>query len=60
LERFERRAELLRQSLDIPGMSVAVRHQQAVVFARGFGVVDLANDTKATPLLLPAVAPAGA
>ena len=48
IERFERRVELIRQSLDIPGMSVAVLHQQAVIFARGFGVVDLAKDTKAT------------
>src|SRR5438128_5755511 len=48
IERFERRVELIRQSLDIPGMSVAVLHQQAVIFAGGFGVVDLAKDTKAT------------
>src|SRR5262245_51905013 len=48
IERFERRIELIRQSLDIPGMSVAVLHQQAVIFARGFGVVDLAKETKAT------------
>lgn len=47
-ERFERRVELIRQSLDIPGMSVAVLHQQSVILARGFGVVDLANGTKAT------------
>jgi CubicO group peptidase (beta-lactamase class C family) len=48
IERFERRIELIRQSLDIPGMSVAVLHRQAVIFARGFGVVDLTNNTKAT------------
>jgi CubicO group peptidase (beta-lactamase class C family) len=48
IERFERRVELIRQSLDIPGTSVAVLHQQALIFARGFGVVDLAKDTKAT------------
>jgi CubicO group peptidase (beta-lactamase class C family) len=48
IEGFERRVELIRQSLDIPGMSVAVLRQQAVIFARGFGVVDLTNDTKAT------------
>jgi CubicO group peptidase (beta-lactamase class C family) len=48
IERFERRVELIRQSLDIPGMSVAVLHRQAVIFARGFGVVDLTNDTRAT------------
>jgi CubicO group peptidase (beta-lactamase class C family) len=48
IERFEKRVELIRQSLDIPGMSVAVLHEQAVILARGFGVVDLANGTKAT------------
>jgi CubicO group peptidase (beta-lactamase class C family) len=48
IERFERRVELIRQSLDIPGMSVAVLHHQAVILARGFGVVDLSKDTKAT------------
>jgi CubicO group peptidase (beta-lactamase class C family) len=48
VDRFERRVELIRQSLDIPGMSVAVLHRQAVIFARGFGVVDLGNETKAT------------
>jgi CubicO group peptidase (beta-lactamase class C family) len=48
IERFERRIELIRQSLDIPGMSVAVLHRQAVIFARGFGVVDLMSNTKAT------------
>jgi CubicO group peptidase (beta-lactamase class C family) len=47
-ERFEQRLDLIRQSLDIPGMSVAVVHRQAVVLARGFGVVDLANGTAAT------------
>src|SRR5262249_26628759 len=50
VERVERRVELIRQSLDIPGMSVAVLHRQAVIFARGFGVVDLANQTKATEI----------
>ena len=48
VEQFEKQIDLVRQSLDIPGMSVAVLHQQAVVFARGFGIVDLANGTKAT------------
>src|SRR5215831_13031017 len=46
--RFERRVDLIRESLDIPGMSVAVVHEQTVILARGFGVVDLANGTKAT------------
>jgi CubicO group peptidase (beta-lactamase class C family) len=48
IEKFEKRLDLIRQSLDIPGMSVAVVHKQAVIFARGFGIVDLANGTAAT------------
>jgi CubicO group peptidase (beta-lactamase class C family) len=48
IERFEKRLDLIRQSLDIPGMSVAVVHKQAVILARGFGVVDLAKGTAAT------------
>ena len=47
-EWFERRIELIRQSLDIPGMSVAVLHRQEVILARGFGVVDLAKGTPAS------------
>jgi CubicO group peptidase (beta-lactamase class C family) len=47
-ERFERRVELIRQSLDIPGMSVAVLHKQQVILARGFGVADVAKGTPAT------------
>jgi CubicO group peptidase (beta-lactamase class C family) len=47
-ERFERRIELIRQSLDIPGMSVAVLHKQEAILARGFGVVDLAQGTPAS------------
>jgi CubicO group peptidase (beta-lactamase class C family) len=48
VERFEKRVDLIRQSLDIPGMSVAVVHRQEVVLARGFGVVDIAKGTAAT------------
>lgn len=48
IERFEKRVDLIRQSLDIPGMSVAVVHKQEVIFARGFGIVDLAKGTAAT------------
>lgn len=48
LQRFGRRIELLREALDIPGMSVAIVHKQTVVFARGFGVVNLPNRTEAT------------
>jgi CubicO group peptidase (beta-lactamase class C family) len=48
IKNFEKRLDLIRQSLDIPGMSVAVLHKQAVILARGFGVVDLAKGTAAT------------
>ena len=48
IEKFERRLDLIRQSLDIPGMSVAVLHKQTVILARGFGVVDMAKGTAAT------------
>src|SRR5215813_14647586 len=48
IERFEKQVDLIRQSLDIPGMSAAVVHKQAVILARGFGVVDLAKGTAAT------------
>jgi CubicO group peptidase (beta-lactamase class C family) len=48
IERFAKRIDLIRQSLDIPGLSVAVLHRQAVILARGFGIVDLAHGTKAT------------
>ncbi|MEJ0078415.1 MAG: serine hydrolase domain-containing protein [Alphaproteobacteria bacterium] len=47
-ERFTQRVELIRQSLDIPGMSVAVLHKQEVILARGFGVIDLAQGTPAS------------
>jgi CubicO group peptidase (beta-lactamase class C family) len=33
IARFEKRLDLIRQSLDIPGMSVAVVHKQAVILA---------------------------
>jgi len=48
LDRFSTRLDLLRQSLAIPGMSVAVVHRQSVVFARGFGFVDIASGVAAT------------
>ena len=48
IQKFEKRLDLIRQSLDIPGMSVAVLHKQAVILARGFGVVNIANGTAAT------------
>jgi CubicO group peptidase (beta-lactamase class C family) len=48
IERFEKRLDLIRQSLGIPGMSAAVLHKQTIVLARGFGVVDIAKGTAAT------------
>jgi CubicO group peptidase (beta-lactamase class C family) len=48
IERFAKRLDLIRQSLDIPGMSVAVLHKQTIVLARGFGVADIAKGTAAT------------
>jgi CubicO group peptidase (beta-lactamase class C family) len=48
IERFEQRLDLIRRSLDIPGMSAAVVHRQQVVLARGFGIVDLAKGTAAS------------
>jgi CubicO group peptidase (beta-lactamase class C family) len=48
IERFEQRLDLIRRSLDIPGMSAAVLRRQEVVLARGFGIVDLAKVTPAT------------
>ncbi len=47
LARFEKRIDLIRQSLDVPGMSVAVLHQQDIIFARGLGMVDVAARTQA-------------
>jgi len=49
LQRFEQRLDLLRRSLNIPGMSVAVLRQQSVIYARGLGIVDIARGTEATP-----------
>jgi CubicO group peptidase (beta-lactamase class C family) len=48
IENFEKRIDLIRQSLDIPGMSVAVLRKQEVILARGFGIVDIAKGTPAT------------
>ncbi|MBV8935311.1 MAG: beta-lactamase family protein [Alphaproteobacteria bacterium] len=47
LVEFERRCDLLRQALAIPGMSVAVVQSQELRLARGFGIVDLAQGTPA-------------
>ncbi|PKB83312.1 MAG: hypothetical protein BZY88_02390 [SAR202 cluster bacterium Io17-Chloro-G9] len=43
-EQLERR----RQDLHIPGMAIAVVKDDEVIFARGFGLADLKNDTPVT------------
>jgi CubicO group peptidase (beta-lactamase class C family) len=48
IERFAKRLDLIRQSLDVPGLSVAILHNQAVILARGFGLANVAHATKAT------------
>jgi CubicO group peptidase (beta-lactamase class C family) len=48
IEKFEKRIDLIRQSLDIPGMSVAILRKQEVILARGFGIVDITKGTLAT------------
>src|SRR5712691_10999313 len=48
IERFEKRVDLIRQSLDIPGMSVAVLRKQEVILARGFGIADIAKGIPAS------------
>lgn len=45
---FEQEVELLRQELNIPGISVAVLKDQEIVLARGFGYADLENKIPAT------------
>lgn len=46
---FARQIELLRVANDIPGLSVAVVEDGAVVFAQGFGLADIENGVAATP-----------
>jgi CubicO group peptidase (beta-lactamase class C family) len=48
IQTFEQEIELLREELNIPGMSVAVLQGQEVVFARGFGYADVENEIPAT------------
>jgi len=47
LERFDQRLDLIRQSVNIPGMSVGVFREQSPIYARGFGVVDIVRGTEA-------------
>jgi CubicO group peptidase (beta-lactamase class C family) len=48
IEHFAKRVDLIRQSLDIPGMAAAVLHRQTAILARGFGMADVAHAVKAT------------
>ncbi len=48
IQTFEQELERLREELNIPGMSVAVVHDQEVVLARGFGYADIENEIAAT------------
>ena len=45
---FEDRLESLRTSSHIPGISVAIAHDQEIVWARGFGSADIALQRPAT------------
>jgi CubicO group peptidase (beta-lactamase class C family) len=49
LAQFEEEMEYLRQTLKIPGMSVAIVQDQELVWAKGFGYADLENQIEATP-----------
>ena len=46
---FAASLETVRQTLKIPGMSVAVVQDQEILFAQGFGYADLENQVPATP-----------
>lgn len=46
---FRNHLETIRQTLRIPGMSVAVVHRQEVIFAEGFGYANLEDSIPATP-----------
>jgi CubicO group peptidase (beta-lactamase class C family) len=48
LVQFDGELGQLQRDLRIPGMSVALLHQQEVVYARGFGYADLENRVLAT------------
>lgn len=48
IAQFEARLEALRRKLGIPGMSVAVLRNQAMVYRGGLGYADLENEIPAT------------
>jgi CubicO group peptidase (beta-lactamase class C family) len=45
---FEQKLESMRNTLNIPGMSVAVLKEQEIVFNKGFGYADIENQIPAT------------
>ena len=53
---FEREADEIRNTLYIPGMSVAIVQNQKVLWTRGFGYADLEKKVPATPDTLYSVA----
>lgn len=55
LERLVRELESRRQSLHVPGMAIAVVHEDEVILTRGFGLADVENETSVTPETLFAI-----
>ena len=49
LNRLAEQLEQRREDLHIPGMAIAVVKDDEVIFARGFGLADLQNETPVTP-----------
>ena len=49
LERLAERLESARIEQHVPGMAVAVVKDDKVIFARGFGLANIAEETKVTP-----------
>ena len=46
---FKARVEKLREQLGIPGLSIAVRYRQQILFTKGFGYANLEEQIPATP-----------
>ncbi len=49
LDRLAEKLEQRREDLHIPGMAIAVVKDDEVIFARGFSLADLKNETPVTP-----------
>ena len=49
LDRLAEQLEQPREDLHIPGMAIAIVKDDEVIFARGFGLADLKNETPVTP-----------